>query len=103
MIRLHKLSFEARQALIKENREYGNIVCRCEKVSEAEIRDAIRRNCGATSIKGVKKRVRPGFGKCQGGFCQPKVVQILAEELNIKPTEVVYNRPGSYVIGEKNV
>lgn len=103
VIRLHQLSYKEKESLIKMNPQYGNIVCRCEKVSEGEVRDAIRRNCGATSIKGVKKRVRPGFGKCQGGFCQPKVVQILAEELKIKPTEVIYNRPGSFVIGDKDV
>lgn len=103
LIRMTSLSYEEKQALIKQNPMFGNIVCRCEQVSEGEVRDAIRRNCGATSVKGVKKRVRPGFGKCQGSFCQPRVIQILADELKIKPTEVVFNRPGSYILGDKNV
>ena len=98
MIKLSRMSLEERNNLIKENPTFGRIVCRCEKVSEGEIIDCIRRNAGANSVKGVKKRVRPGFGKCQGTFCQPHVVKILARELNIKEHEVVYDNLGSYLI-----
>lgn len=91
VIWLNKLSEFEKLKLIKTNKQYSNIICRCENVSEGEIRDAINRNCGATSIMGVKKRVRPGFGKCQGSFCQPKIVKILSEELRIDPEQVLYN------------
>lgn len=103
VIRMHEMTDDEKQELIKTNLQFGNIICRCEQVSEGEVRDAINRNCGATSVKGIKKRCRPGFGKCQGGFCQPRVVKILAEELRIKPNEVIYNLPGSYVLGDENV
>lgn len=74
-----KLSFEARQALIRENPSYGRIICRCEQISEGEILDAIRRPLGARSLDGVKRRTRAGMGRCQGGFCGPKVMELLAE------------------------
>lgn len=107
LIRLNKLSFETRQQLIKENKSFGKIVCRCEKVSEGEIIDVIHRSCGATTIKGVKKRIRPGFGKCQGGFCEPLIMNILSKELNKKEEEITYSKDGSYILqsrtkGEEN-
>ena len=64
--------------------------------------DCIRRPCGARSVKGVKKRVRPGMGRCQGGFCEPKVVEILARELGIDPTEVVLDSVESNILEEVN-
>jgi len=76
------MTMEERNELIKNDPSFGNIICRCEQVSEGEIIDSIRRSCGATTIKGVKKRARPGAGKCQGGFCEPLVMKILARELN---------------------
>ena len=79
---------EERRAAIAENPDYAKIVCRCEMVTEAEIRDAIRRPLGARSISEVKLRTRAGMGRCQGGFCSPRVAQILCEELGISPLEV---------------
>src|SRR5690554_6872878 len=81
--RLSSMTMEERNELIKNDPSFGNIICRCEQVSEGEIIDSIRRSCGATTIKGVKKRARPGAGKCQGGFCEPLVMKILARELNV--------------------
>ncbi|MCR5422335.1 MAG: FAD-dependent oxidoreductase [Bacilli bacterium] len=98
LYRLNNLSFEERCKLVKEDPKFGHIVCRCEKVSEAEVLDAIRRNCGARTIKGVKKRVRPGFGKCQGGFCEPIILDILAKELGKDKTEITYGKDGSYIL-----
>ena len=74
------LSLEDLAALIKEKPEYGRIVCRCEQVSEGEILEAIRRPLGAKSLDGVKRRVRAGMGRCQAGFCSPRIMDILAEE-----------------------
>lgn len=83
-----KLSEQERNELVKKNPKYGKIICRCEQITEGEILDAIHRPVGATTVKGVKKRVRPGMGRCQGGFCEPLVVDILARELGISPLEV---------------
>ena len=83
-----ELSEEERNAVIKADPAYGRIVCRCEQISEGEVAAAIRKLVGAVSIKGVKKRVRPGMGRCQGGFCQPEIVKLLARELGIDEDEV---------------
>lgn len=97
-VRLHRLSPEERAAFVRENPLYGHIVCRCEDVSEGEIIDAVRRRCGARTVDGVKRRVRPGFGKCQGGFCQPEVIRILARELGVSPEQVRKGSAGSYIL-----
>ncbi len=77
-----------RQQAVRENPLYGNLVCRCEVVTEAEIREAIRRPVGAKTVDGIKRRTRSGMGRCQGGFCSPRVMEILTEELGIPMTEV---------------
>ena len=82
------MSDAERAAACRENPDYGRIVCRCEVVTEAEIRDAIRRPVGARSIDGVKRRTRAGMGRCQGGFCSPRVMEILCEELRLSPLEI---------------
>ena len=79
---------EERAAAVSGNPEYGNIICRCETVTEAEIRAAIRRPVGAKSIDGVKRRTRAGMGRCQGGFCSPRVAQIISEETGIPLQEI---------------
>ena len=83
ILRPAELSKEEQARLIKENPAYGNIICRCEMITEGEIIDAIRRPLGARSLDGVKRRTRAGMGRCQSGFCNPKVVEILARELNV--------------------
>ena len=75
-------------ALIAENPAYGTVICRCEKVTEGEIIDAIRRPLGARSLDGIKRRTRAGMGRCQAGFCSTKVMEILARELGIPLEEV---------------
>lgn len=84
-----ELSDEEKNDLILKDSRYGRIICRCENITEGEIVDAIHRNAGAMTIDGIKRRVRPGSGRCQGGFCAPKVMEILARELGIDFTEVV--------------
>ena len=74
--------------LIAENPAYGTVICRCEKVTEGEIIDAIRRPLGARSLDGIKRRTRAGMGRCQAGFCSTKVMEILARELGIPLEEV---------------
>ncbi len=89
--KLAQLDNEERARLIEERPDYGQIVCRCEEISEGEILDSIRRPLGATTLDGVKRRVRAGMGRCQAGFCSPRVIELLARELNISPWEVKKN------------
>ena len=90
-----------RAALIRENPLYGRIVCRCEQISEGEIVDAIRRPLGARSLDGVKRRVRAGMGRCQAGFCTPRVMEILARELDVPMESICKNAPGSELLTGK--
>ena len=83
-----ELSLEERNELIKRSPEYGNIICRCEMISEGEILDAIRRPLGAKSLDGVKRRTRAGMGRCQSGFCSPRTMEILSRELGISMEEI---------------
>ena len=92
-----QLSVEEKNRVIAENPEYAKIVCRCELVTEGEIRDAIRTNPPARDIDGVKRRTRATMGRCQGGFCTPYIVEILAEELGIDYTEVTKFGGESYI------
>lgn len=84
--------------LIKKNPLYGRIVCRCEKVSAAEIIDSIRRPAGARNLDGVKRRTRAGMGRCQGGFCTPRVMEILSKELNIPIEEITKSGGDSWML-----
>ncbi len=84
----YAMTLEERVAIVQKDPGYGTLVCRCEEVTEAEIRAAIRRPVGARTIDAVKRRTRAGMGRCQGGFCSPRVLEILSEELGIDPTEV---------------
>lgn len=96
--RLNELAAEARAEKIRENPLYGSIVCRCETVSEGEIVDAIRRPLGAATLDGVKRRTRAGMGRCQAGFCSPRVMEILARELGVPVTAIRKNGRGSEVV-----
>lgn len=81
-----EMDLASRQDLIARDPAYGQVICRCEGVTEGEIRDAIRRVPGARSLDGVKRRVRAGMGRCQGGFCGPKVMELLSRELHVPIT-----------------
>lgn len=92
------LSKEERAALIKENSAYGNIICRCEMVTEGEILDAIHRPLGAKSLDGVKRRTRAGMGRCQSGFCSPRTMEILARECNMSMFDVTKSGGDSKIV-----
>lgn len=87
-----------KEELIESDPAWGQIVCRCETVPEAEIVAAIRRRPGAVSVEGVKRRCRAGMGRCQSGFCQSRVVAILARELGCDPNEVLLEDAGSWLV-----
>lgn len=92
---------EEKKRLIAENPLYGSVVCRCELVTEGEIVDAIHRPLGATTLDGIKRRVRAGMGRCQAGFCTPKQVEILARELGIDEDEILKNGSDSGLLKGK--
>ena len=92
------LTKEERKQLIKENPAYGNIICRCESVTEGEIIDAIRRPLGAKSLDAVKRRTRAGMGRCQSGFCAPRTMEILARELGVDMSEITKAGGNSKII-----
>lgn len=99
--RLHELTPAERAAKIKENPAYGNIICRCEEISEGEIVDAIHGILGARTLDGVKRRTRAGMGRCQSGFCSPRVMELLCRELGLTLDQVRKNGPGSQIVLEK--
>lgn len=86
--RLEELSEESLNALIAKDRRWGKIVCRCEKVTEAEIVAAVHSPVPARTVDAVKRRVRAGMGRCQGGFCSTRVMEIISEELGIAMREI---------------
>ena len=101
IIKFSEQTPEVQEQLIRENPLYGRIICRCETVTEAEIMQAIHRPLGAKSIDAVKRRVRAGMGRCQGGFCGPKVIEILAREWGCQPEDICKNDPGSNMVTGK--
>ena len=97
-----QLSIEERNELIKKQPAYGNILCRCETISEGEILDAIHRPLGAKSLDGIKRRTRAGMGRCQGGFCSPKVMELLKRELGLSMMELTKCGGKSHLIVGRN-
>ena len=96
-----RLSAQEKNEIIKKDSSYGKIVCRCEQITEGEIVRAVRENPPAKSVDAVKRRTRAGMGRCQGGFCQPHVAEIIARELNIPLEKVTKSGNGSYLLVEK--
>jgi glycerol-3-phosphate dehydrogenase len=92
------LSMEEKNEMIKKDPSYGKIVCRCEQVTEGEILRAIRENPPAKDIDGVKRRTRSGMGRCQGGFCQPFVAELIAKERGMSLTNVTKSGKGAYLL-----
>lgn len=92
------LAPQEQAALIAENPLYGRVICRCETVTEAEIVAAIHRPAGARTLDGVKRRVRPGTGRCQGGFCAPRVLEILSRELQLPMEKILKSNRGTEIV-----
>ena len=98
ILRPNELSNEARDALIREQPDYGEIICRCEQVSRGEVKAALHRSVRCDTLDGVKRRVRPGMGRCQGGFCGPLVLQIIAEETGLPLEQIDKSAPGGELL-----
>lgn len=99
-IRFKELSAEEKNKLIKERPEYGRIICRCETITEGEIIDALTSPIPPVSLDGVKRRAGTGMGRCQGGFCGPKVLEIMAKHLNTAYENILQDNTGSYILTE---
>lgn len=95
IVRFEEATDEEKEKLIKENPDYGEVICRCEKVTKAEMLQAIHNPLGVNTVVGIKYRTRGMMGRCQGGYCQMRITQLIQEELGKDKTEVVYNRNGS--------
>ena len=92
---------EERNALIAKDPAYGEMICSCEQVTKAEIRAALHNPLGVSTMTGIKYRTRAMMGTCQSGFCQMKIERLIEEELGLAANEVVYSRPGSWVLTGK--
>ena len=100
-IRFKELSPEQKQELIQKDPAYAHVVCRCETITEGEIRDALRSPIPPVSLDGIKRRTGTGMGRCQGGFCGPQIAHILAEEIGVSETEILQEGTGSkLLVGE---
>jgi glycerol-3-phosphate dehydrogenase len=96
VLRPSRLNLQAWNGLIRNEPAYGQLVCRCEQISAAEIKAAIKR--GATTLDGIKLRTRAGMGRCQGGFCSPHLIMLLSSELGLPPWQITKNGPGSELL-----
>jgi glycerol-3-phosphate dehydrogenase len=90
-----ELSPEEKADLVATEPDYGEIVCRCEQITKKEILDAIENPLGNRTIAGIKYRARAMMGRCQGGFCLPRIVEILEKEFGYNPEDFIFNRPDS--------
>ncbi len=98
VVRFAELSEEEKRQVAAEDPAYGQIICRCETVTEGEIVDAIHRPIVPRSLDAIKRRCRAGMGRCQGGFCSPRVHAILARELGVSPEDITLDSQGSYIL-----
>ena len=101
VIHFMELTDEEKSEVIKKDPRYGRVICRCENITEGEIVDAIHRNAGGRTVDGIKRRSRPGMGRCQGGFCGPRVMEILARELKMNIKDIVKDNKEAYILTEE--
>ena len=97
-IRFKELSAEEKAALVKEQPAYGRVICRCETITEGEILAALHSEVPANTIDGVTRRAGAGMGRCQGGFCGPRVLELISRELGIDPLDILQDKNGSNVL-----
>ena len=97
-IRFRDLSEKEKKEVIAKDARYGRIICRCETITEGEIVEAIHRPIVPTTVDAIKRRCNAGMGRCQGGFCGPRVHEILARELNLSPKDILMDEQGTFII-----
>lgn len=97
-VKFREMSAEERARIISESPDYGRIICRCETVTLGEILDTLKGPIPPCSVDGVKRRCNAGMGRCQGGFCGPRIVEILSKELGVSPMQITQDQEGSYLL-----
>ncbi|MGI6706072.1 MAG: NAD(P)/FAD-dependent oxidoreductase [Clostridia bacterium] len=97
IIRFRELPEEEKKRLVEENPDYGEVVCRCETITKGEILEAIRNPLGVRTLSGIKYRARAMMGRCQGGYCLARIVEILTDEMGCRPEEIYERGPESYM------
>ena len=97
-VRFKELPPEEKARLIAKEPAYGRVICRCETITEGEILDALHEEIPATTIDGVKRRCGAGMGRCQGGFCGPRVLELISKTLGISPLDVLQDKAGTNVL-----
>ena len=97
-IRFKELSAAEKATLVKEQPAYGRVICRCETITEGEILAALHSEVPANTIDGVKRRAGAGMGRCQGGFCGPRVLELISRELGMSPLDILQDKNGSNVL-----
>lgn len=98
VVRFKEIPEEDRAAFIADHPDYGRVICRCETITEGEIVAALKRGLPVVSLDGVKRRTGTGMGRCQGGFCGPRIVEILCRETGISPEAITQDKAGSYIL-----
>jgi len=98
ILRFEEQDEETKKTLIKQDPDYGEIVCRCEKTTKKEILEAINNPLGARSLISIKYRTRAMMGRCQGGYCLPRIIEILRENINLAPREITLKGKNSYLL-----
>ena len=98
VVRFRALSPEEKNRLIRRDPRYGRVICRCETVTEGEIVAALHSPIPPCSVNGVKRRCNAGMGRCQGGFCGPRVVELIAREAGVDPTRVLMDQEGTWIL-----
>jgi len=96
--RFHDLNAAQRTEIIRKNPAYGRMVCRCEGITEGEILDAFNAPIPPTTVDAIKRRTHAGMGRCQGGFCAPRIIELIAKRYGIPPTAVLKDREGSHIL-----
>ena len=95
IVKFNEQPIEIKRKLIEENPNYGEIICRCETITKAEILEAINNPLGVETVTGIKYRTRAMMGRCQGGYCQTRITELTKEEKNKKVEEILYSRKNS--------
>jgi glycerol-3-phosphate dehydrogenase len=99
--RFKEMTHEERAAIVKKDPKFGRVICRCETITEGEILDSIHRPIVPRTVDAIKRRCCAGMGRCQGGFCGPRVVEILARELGVSRQDIDKDKTGSYIVRER--
>ncbi len=97
-VRFAELPLNEKRALIAKNPAYGRVVCRCETITEGEILDALDTPIPPRTLDGVKRRCNAGMGRCQGGFCAPRVLELLSDKLGVDPADILQDKAGTYIL-----